>query len=278
MYSIQTASFEQVKIMLDWARQEGWNPGLDDAKNFQLVDPNGFFIGSLDDKPVAAISNVSYGDKLFFLGLYIVHPEYRGQGLGYQIWQHAMNYTGQINCGLDGVVAQQANYMKSGFKLAYRNIRYAIKENLQSAFQSVELVILNNLLLDAVLDYDQRLFPAPRKNWLMAWVLNHTTLVYCKDNQIMGYGVIRRCHVGYKIGPLFANNQQVAEDIFQGLCAKVELGAEIYLDIPEPNLQALKLVENFNMQAVFETARMYTQHAPEVNLDKIFGVTTFELG
>ncbi len=32
------------------------------------------------------------------------------------------------------------------------------------------------------------------------------------------------------------------------------------------------------MTSVFETARMYTQHAPEIALDRVFGVTSFELG
>lgn len=41
-----------------------------------------------------------------------------------RIWQHGMRYLGDRNVGLDGVVPQQANDRKSGFRLAYRNIRY----------------------------------------------------------------------------------------------------------------------------------------------------------
>jgi hypothetical protein len=32
------------------------------------------------------------------------------------------------------------------------------------------------------------------------------------------------------------------------------------------------------MNVVFETARMYTSDFPQLPLEKIFGVTTFELG
>jgi hypothetical protein len=35
--------------------------------------------------------------------------------------------------GLDGVVAQQGNYLKSGFQLAYRNIRYQGVQTKQTA-------------------------------------------------------------------------------------------------------------------------------------------------
>jgi len=32
------------------------------------------------------------------------------------------------------------------------------------------------------------------------------------------------------------------------------------------------------MKPMFETARMYTKEEPEAPLNKVFGVTTFELG
>lgn len=44
------------------------------------------------------------------------------------------------------------------------------------------------------------------------------------------------------------------------------------------NQEALQLVKQFNLTPVFETARMYTQFSPPLDLTKIFGMTTFELG
>ncbi len=59
-----------------------------------------------------------------FIGLYIVRPEYRGRGYGLAIFNEAMRYLEDRCVGLDGVIAQQENYRRSGFKLAYRNIRF----------------------------------------------------------------------------------------------------------------------------------------------------------
>ena len=47
-YQIKTADLDEIRIMLEWARIEGWNPGLDDASTFQKADPSGFFIGYLN--------------------------------------------------------------------------------------------------------------------------------------------------------------------------------------------------------------------------------------
>ena len=84
----------------------------------------GFLIGELGGTAAATISCVNYDGRFSFLGFYIVRPDLRGQGYGLKIWQAAIAHAGARTIGLDGVVAQQENYKKSGFKLAYRNVRY----------------------------------------------------------------------------------------------------------------------------------------------------------
>src|SRR5215471_15407694 len=115
---------DEISIAVDWAAAEGWNPGLRDAPCFSLVDPDGFLIGELDGAPAATISCVNYSTSFAFLGFYIVREDLRGRGHGLRIWNAAIAHAGPRVIGLDGVVAQQQNYRKSGFKLAYANVRY----------------------------------------------------------------------------------------------------------------------------------------------------------
>jgi GNAT superfamily N-acetyltransferase len=123
-YTIREMTRQEVDIAIQWAAAEGWNPGLHDANCFYPSDPKGFFIGLLGDEPIATFSAVKYGDSFGFLGFYIVKPGHRGKGYGIQIWNAGIAYLGGRAIGLDGVIAQQHNYKKSGFVLAYRNIRY----------------------------------------------------------------------------------------------------------------------------------------------------------
>src|ERR1700726_1837499 len=109
---------------IEGASGEGWNPGLPPAEPFSPPDPHGFFLGLLDDEPVACISAVAYDDAFGFIGFFIVRPEFRGRGFGLRIWNAAMSYLGDRTIGLDGVIARQASYQKSGFRLAHRNVRY----------------------------------------------------------------------------------------------------------------------------------------------------------
>src|SRR5262245_8476420 len=121
---IRTMRPDEISIAIDWAAAEGWNPGLADAACFANGDPEGFLIGELDGAAAATISCVNYGDSFAFLGFYIVRQDLRGRGYGLRIWNAAIRHAGRRVIGLDGVVAQQRNYTKSGFKLAYANVRY----------------------------------------------------------------------------------------------------------------------------------------------------------
>ena len=89
--------------------------------------------------------------------------------------------------------------------------------------------------------------------------------------------MLRACRAGYKIGPLFADGPAEAEALLAGLTAELQAGP-IFLDAPEVNPQAVRLAERAGMKPVFETARMYTQQPPAMPQDKLFGVTSFELG
>jgi predicted GNAT family N-acyltransferase len=80
-------------------------------------------IGELDGAPAATVSCVHYSASFAFLGFYIVPEDLRGRGYGLRIWDAAIAHAGPRVIGLDGVVAQQQNYRKSGFELAYANVR-----------------------------------------------------------------------------------------------------------------------------------------------------------
>lgn len=270
---------DEVALAVDWAAAEGWNPGLDDAPAFAAADPTGFFVGRVDGTPVATISVVKYGATFAFLGLYIVRPGERGKGYGHALWKAALATAPRRNVGLDGVVAQQDNYRRSGFALAYRNMRYRGVRGPPAALDA-RVVPLSSLPMADVIAYDRAFFPEERSAFLRAWIAQpHARgLAVIRDGRIAGYGVVRASRNGYKVGPLFAEDAGLAEALFQALSMYVPEHAEIFLDVPEPNPAAIALAERHGMRAVFETARMYTGPAPKLPLARLFGVTSFELG
>lgn len=275
-FTIQTMSREELNLAVSWAANEGWNPGLYDADPFYATDPQGFLIGKLNGEPVGSISCVSYGETFGFIGFYIVKPEYRGERYAFHLGNAALKYLEGRNIGLDGVLSKQEHYANAGFHLAYRNIRY---EGIIEGKPMDGIVPLSSVPFEKTLEYDRRCFPAPRETFLRAWLRmpNISALAKMEGGVLKGFGAIRSCRVGYKIGPLFADDERIAEDLFLTLALQTG-GNPLYLDTPEVNSAATALADRYAMKRVFETARMYTQNNPDIDLDRVFGVTTFELG
>jgi GNAT superfamily N-acetyltransferase len=279
MPNIRHATRAELDTIIDWAAREGWNPGLEDANAFWATDPQGYWVATEGDALAAAISVVRYGDHYAFLGFYIAEPAYRGRGIGLALWKHAIASAESRTIGLDGVVAQQENYRKSGFAWSHANIRYGGTVNVIEP-PGTNLVDAAPVHAAALIDYDYRFNPARRDAFIHEWTKQLQTrrsIVLLRDGTIVGYGTIRACREGFKIGPLFADGETGADLIFRKLAAGVK-GARVYLDIPEPNASARALCARYNMKPVFETARMYRGPAPELPLARIYGITTFELG
>lgn len=268
----------ELNIVISWAEAEGWNPGRDDADCFYNTDPQGFFVGVLNEEVIGAISAVAYDQFYGFIGFYLVKPEYRGRGYGYAIWQEAMAYMGDRQVGLDGLIVQQENYQKSGFHVAYRHIRYETMGGGEYPNYS-GLIDLSEVSLAELEKYDRLVFPTERTKFLQNWLIppDRFALAVISDNQLVGYGVIRPSYQGFRIGPLFANNRQIAEVLFNGLLAKVP-SEPVFIDVPDINSEAIALVTSKNMNTVFPAARMYTKDFPKLQLERIFGVTSLELG
>jgi hypothetical protein len=278
-YAIKRMQPQELQTALDWAEKEGWNPGLHDAKCYYQADPNGFFMGWLDGKPIAVGSAVIYSAHFAFCGLYIVKPEFRGQGYGLQLTQERLNYIGNRITGLDGVLDKVAIYEKLGYVVSHRQIRYELSGALPF-HTDPNIVKLETIPFGQIANFDQHYFQSFRDSFLRCWTSQPEShaLGYFSDKQLAGYGVIRKCAVGYKIGPLFATSEGIASSLFAALCCAAG-SSPIYLDIPETNQKALKLVKDHQMVPKFEVIRMYRNGMPLINQsDDIYGVTSFELG
>lgn len=278
--AIRTMRREDLALALDWAAAEGWNPGLADAACFFAADPEGFLLAEIGGEPVGCVSAVRYGAGFGFLGFYIVRPEFRGHGHGLALWRAAMARLGGGVVGLDGVVAQQANYRRSGFALLHRNIRHGAAAPRAPGIAGLPAAIpAAHLPFEAIAAFDRRFFPAPREAFLRAWLSapGHVARAVAGAEGLRGYAVLRPCREGSKIGPLFAQDPATARALLAALLAGAPAGP-VFLDLPEPNGDALAMAAEAGMAPVFETARMYAGPAPDLPLARIYGIASFELG
>ncbi len=275
------ATRKDLDVMIEWAAREGWNPGLNDAEAFWATDPEGFWTARENGEMVACMSQVRHDRGFAFIGFYIVHPDHRGQGIGLALWRHVIDRLGRhVVIGLDAVVDEEMTYRKAGFFRTHRSFRFGGIPDLSQADSSGDdLVTIGPEHVAAINSFDTEYFPSTRENYLGAWLSTpgHRGVAAVTNGDIRGYGVIRPCREGHKIGPLFADDAAMAERIIAKLVSDTD-AEQVYLDPPFANDDALEMCEKLGLERVFETVRMYRGLAPQMRFPGVFGLTSFELG
>ncbi len=270
-------SLDEARELVGWAGRESWNPGIGDADAFYSTDPGGFIGTFADGRLVAGISAIRYGSDFGFVGLYICRPEFRGRGHGLIVWKAGMERLSGRTVGLDGVTEQQDNYARMGFRIAYRTTRWTGRVEADGGpAEGVEPVSPD--MATEIAAFDRRFFCADRSNFVSQWIAppRHAFVVR-EEGRLRGYAVIRECREGRKLGPLFAENEQMVRRLINA-CAEVADGAEIHLDVPFYQQGFIRHLQALGFVQGFETARMYVGPAPAIEQQGVFAVTTLELG
>ncbi len=241
--AIRAMTRSELDALVEWAANEGWNPGRNDAQIFWDTDPEGFVAAELGGELIGGGSIVSYAGSFGFMGFFIIRPDYRGRGLGRRLWLHRRDLLisrlqAPAIIGMDGVFDMQGFYARGGFVLCNRDLRF---EGVgAAAARAPMLVNLSEVPFAEVTRYDAAHFPAPREGFLKAWITQpgSRALGAVRDGVLRGYGVIRPCRQGFKIGPLFAADRDTAEALYCGL-GDIAPGEPMFLDVPENNPQAM---------------------------------------
>jgi GNAT superfamily N-acetyltransferase len=271
-----------INLLVEWARVEGWDPGVHDADIFSMTFPDSFYGYFLKDEFIGGGSLVSYDGEFGFMGFFIVKAEYRGGGIGKSLWYKRRDtLLQQLNpsasIGMDGVLAMQHFYSSGGFEIAFRDERRVRKG---AAYPLSDCVtVLEKADFEKIQLYDKECFGFSRTIFLEKWLYDDaaTSFKYRRGDDIVGYAVIRRTGNGLKIGPLFADDQLIAGDLYRA-CLNCAIDRNVYLDVPMKNAAAVELIRDFGTEYVFECARMYFGSEPGNKIAKTFGITTFELG
>ena len=280
-YEIAPMTRAEASVLESWAADEGWNPGVSDMDVAWACDPDAFIALRKDGELVGGGTIIAYGRKAGFMGLFIMRKDLRRQGIGRILWHERLRRLRErldpdAPIGMDGVFDMVPFYASGGFKLLYRDLRY---EGNAAGSLDPKAIPLGQVPLVELLAYDQAVSGIERPNFMRRWLSQPGSkgFAWRRDDAIAGYGFLRPCRKGFKIGPLYANDPDTARCLLESLLSTVP-GSPVALDVPEPNEPALALAEQRGWTQSFGCARMLygLQSAPPT--DRIFGVTSFEFG
>ena len=271
---------EELPLAVEWAVAEGWNPGLADAECFWLEDPDGFFCAEVDGKMAGSVSVLNYDDRFAFAGLYIVKPEYRGRGIGMQLYRHAMRHAGSRIVGGDGVVAMVEKYEKDGgLFFHYNNARY---EGKGGGLMPKGLTPVQKVKFADLLEYDTAHFPARREKFPPLLDRQRRTI-----SGLPGWTRTGRSSATVSGGPATPDTRsgrslhrtaRLRSSSLTGSLQGSRASRSSSISPCRTRRQSRWSVDR-KMVPVFHTARLYSTRDPvPLPLEEIFGVTTFELG
>jgi GNAT superfamily N-acetyltransferase len=272
---------DEADILVGWAADEGWNPGKADIDIAWQTEPEAFIALRKGDELAGGGTIFTYSNAYGFMGLFIMRRDLRGKGLGEQLWNYRLNrlrnrLAPDAPIGMDGVFAMVPFYERCGFVFAYNDVRY---EGIASGTMDPAVRRLDPVDFETVDRFDRAYVPAPRSAFLRRWLFQpgaHAVGLF-ENNRLTGYGVARPARTGFKIGPVFAERADIAERVIAGLLSHVP-GEQVQLDVPEPNTAGARLAEQFGLKQVFGCAHLYSGPNPNLPVENIFGVTSFEFG
>jgi hypothetical protein len=269
----------EIPLANQWAIQEGWNPGLDDARIFNAIDPGSLMALEVGGKPIGAISAVWLNDDYGFAGFFVLSPEHRRARYGWMLLQAGLARMQDRVIGSETIFDLVRTYARYGMRPHYTTTSYhGTAPHFAPAWHpGVEPADPANP--GELLAYDIESCGLDRGRFLRAWLTlpRSRVLVFRRAGKLCGIGVARQCHRGVRIGPLQADDPVAAQALFDALSGLAP-GESLSIDCSEPNPDARRLAMAKGLVPDSSTTRLYRGTPPAGRLQRVYGLISYSLG
>ncbi len=272
---------DDIAFIRSLVSEQGWNAGVHDAETFTEADPDAWIVAEIDEQPVGIVLATRWNASHGWIGLYLVHPEFRGLGIGLALFRAALARLAPGSVGLDGDSRQQANYRRSGFVDVHANTRWRGPARLWcTRAENAEVVDACELPIEPLVVLDARAVGSPRSQLLRAWLAQpearHVALL--RDGHVSGLVTARPARQGWKIGPLYAPDASGAAALLAAAVQHLDPDDECWLDTPNPNDAATALMKGLSATGAPTSGRMVRGQGPVGDTSIVFGLLAHEVG
>ena len=267
------------RLAADWAAAEGWNPGLADAACFATVDAGGFLIGELDGAPAATISCVNYDARLRVSRLLHraagsararlrpAHLERRRSRM------RGAHHRPRRRCGAAGEL-QEVGVPAGLCQCPLRRPRCLPAPRRPGSSRS--RTCRSRAWRRTMPRFSRR--RVRRSCARGSTAPGHIGRALVRDGRLAAWGVIRPCRSGLEDRPAGGRRPRRGGGGVRGAGLGRAAAARSFSTCRSSTARRSRSRRGHGLAPVFETARMYTGAIRAVRLERVFGVTTFELG
>lgn len=258
-------------------RRAGWNQLDADWRRLLSLCPDGVMVAEQDGMPCGTASAICYDTRIAWIGMILVHPDFRQQGIGSALMKHTLarlqSRRSQV-IKLDATDQGRPVYLKLGFKDERPICRFVGQA--QGGTVTERAVTADDWPVIAQLDAEA--FGADRLALLHALAHEGFSAVVANDSGLQAVGFARLGFEANFLGPVIARDLATARRAVSSLLAALPAG-NVYWDLLPDNRSARQLAEDSGLIIRRELTRMYLGHENITGtVDRVYGCAGFELG
>ena len=248
---LRTMRDEDLDFANDVRDIAGWNQTLTDWRRFMSLEPKGCFVAEWEGELAGTATTTCYGQDLAWIGMVLVHPDFRRRGLGKALLEHSIHYLRderKIRCvKLDATPEGQPLYEKLGF-----TAEWTLKRWVGNGGGKTEDSPHDNLSSEAR-QLDRKVFGADRSALLNSLEDGGLATRVQDDGS---FGLMRSGMKATYLGALScvdeASGSAIARELIK--CAPPD---PVFWDLPDANEHATGLAGALGFEAKRDLLRMY---------------------
>jgi predicted N-acetyltransferase YhbS len=239
-----------------FAQIAAWNQTRSDWEKFLRASPEGCFVAEAGGEVAGTVATISYENRFAWIGMVLVHPEWRGKGMGTLLLQTAIDYLTRCRLPcikLDATPQGKTLHTKLGFVSEYEIERWELRRAPQP-----DPAAEPGVVTDDVLDFDREVFGADRSELLRAIALENPGLVVQArvQGKLAGYGLGRRGAIADHLGPWVAREESAARELLEEFLRRSSR-SKIFVDALKGNPWATQLLREGQFQFSRPLTRMF---------------------
>jgi predicted N-acetyltransferase YhbS len=254
-----------------------WNQQESDWRFLLERNPGRFVVAMRDGRVIGSGGAVCYESALAWVCMILVDPSERGHGIGTRIVSGVLERLSDMrSVGLDATPFGLGVYSKLGFVETSRLLRMEAPPTSGEEDES-PVRPLSPGDLEAVLALDRSVFGADRGELLRASASRSPALVAVREGAIVGYCFGRDGARSRQIGPVVADDVDVASSlVVSSLVA--DTGGPVVVDVPSDRPNWLALLHEFGFEEKRPLVRMFRGTPPPGNPERVWAIFGPEFG
>jgi GNAT superfamily N-acetyltransferase len=241
----------------------GWNQTAADWNRFLDASPEGCFVAEVEGRVCGTATTISYESKFAWIGMVLVDPGHRSQGIGTKLLEKTIEHLDQRKMPtmkLDATPQGKPLYEKLGFVTEYGIERWILRRppHADAGIADSKRVSLSTAQLESILGRDRDVFGADRGSLLCSLHKEapHFAMGSWNNGTLRGYTFGRRGSFADHLGPWMASDEAAAQHLLEQFQARTSR-ENLIVDCLTANRVVVELLQNSGFSYARALTRMY---------------------